>query len=138
MYNKLHRENDIILAKYINYMKKSIHNARINYLKHQKFIQSKEQYLNDEEWLQLSETDNCDHFFVSEKDIEEYFEDENMIKAFKNLTELQKKVMYLNVVKEIPMSTIGKFFKVSTKSVEKTKSRALKKLREYLEEQDND
>lgn len=133
MYKNLKKENDIVLAKYINYMKKSIHNARINYLQHQKFIQSKEQYLNDEEWLQLSDMDFCDHFSFTEKEIENYFEDEKVIRAFKKLTNLQKKVMYLNVVKEIPMSAIGKFLKVSTKSVEKTKSRALKKIREYLE-----
>lgn len=132
MDNNYNKDNDIVLARYINYMKKSIHNARINYLKHQNFIQSKEQYLSDDEWLQLSDIDNCDHFSVSAKEIEEYFEDERIVKAFKKLTELQKKVMYLNVVKEIPMSAISKFLKVSTKSVEKTKSRALKKLKEVL------
>lgn len=134
MYNELKKENDVVLAKYINYMKKSIHNARINYLKHEKFIQSKEQYLNDEEWLRLSDMDNCDHSFISEKEIEQYFEDERLIQVFKQLTILQKKVMYLNIVKQIPMSMIGEILKVSTKSVEKTKSRALKKLRKDLEE----
>lgn len=133
MNNDIKRDKDIVLARYINYMKKSICNARINYLKHQEFIESKEQYLDDEEWLKLSDKDSCDHFFVTE--IEEYFEDEKIIRAFKGLTDLQKRIMYLNVVKQIPMSSIGKFLKVSTKSVEKTKLRALRRLRKYLEEE---
>lgn len=134
MYKNRNNDKDIVLAKYINYTKISIHNARINYLKHQTFVESKEQYLNDEEWLQLSDMDSCDHFSISAEEIEEYFEDEKVIRAFKKLTALQKKVMYLNIVKEMPMSLISKYLKVSTKSIEKTKSRALKKVKEYLEE----
>ena len=133
MSRNIKEEKDIVLAKYIRYMKKAIYNAKINYLKHQKFIESREQFFNDEEWSKLSDMDNYDHFSFSSKEIEEFFEDEKIAKAFKQLTDLQKKVMYLNVVKEIPMSSIGKFLKVSTKSVEKTKSRALKKLKNYLE-----
>lgn len=135
MYKNLKRENDIILAKYINYMKRSIYNARINYLKHQKFTKTKEKYLDYEEWLQLFDIDNCNHFFFDLIELEEYWESEKITKAFEELTDLQKKVMYLNVGKEIPMSYIGRFLNVSTKSVEKTKARALRRLKKYLEEE---
>lgn len=138
MYEIFDRKDDIVLGKFITYMKKAISNTRINYLKHQKYLNNNENSLNEEEWLLLPDRGNYGHFSFSYEDIFEFFEDEKMAIAFKSLTDLQKKVMYLNVVEKNTLSEIGQILKVSKKSVEKTKSRALKNLKKYLEEKSND
>lgn len=138
MYDRFEKKDDVVLARFITYMKKAISNTRINYLKHQIYLRNNEDNLNDEEWLLLSDKDNHGHFSFSYKNIFELFENEKVAIAFKNLTDLQKKVIYLNVVEKNTLSEIGKMLKVSEKSVEKTKSRALKNLKKYMEEKNND
>ena len=41
-------ENDIVFARYINYMKKALLNRKLDFLKHQKYINQKEQTISDE------------------------------------------------------------------------------------------
>lgn len=138
MFEIFDRKDDLVLGKFITYMKKAISNTRTNYLKHQKYISNNENGLNEEEWLLLSAKDNYGHFLFSYENIFELFENEKIAMAFKNLTDLQKKVMYLNVVEKNTLSEIGEMLKISKKSAEKVKSRALKNLKRYLEEKNND
>lgn len=138
MYEIFDKKDDMVLGRFITYMKKAISNTRINYLKHQRYLKNNENTLNDEEWQLLSDRDSNCHFTFSYKNIYEVFENEEVVIAFKKLTDLQKKVMYLNVVERNTLSEIGQMLKVSTKSVEKAKSRALKNLKRYLEDKNND
>lgn len=138
MYEVFDKKDDIVLGRFITYMRKAISNTRINYLNHQKYLKNNEDYLDEEEWLLLSDEDSYGHLCLSYKNIFEVFEDEKIANAFNQLTGLQKKVMYFNVVEKITLTEIGKMLKVSTKAVEKTKSRALKNLRKYLEDKKND
>ena len=100
MYEIFDRKDDIVLGKFITYMKKSISNTRINYLKHQKYLNNNENGLNEEEWLLLSDRDNYGHFSFSYQDIFELFEDENVAIAFKNLTDLQRKKNKIKSIKK--------------------------------------
>lgn len=132
-------EKDFVLAKFISYIDKALLHKRIDYLKHQKHLSEKEYYIEYEEWELLSDEDyNVHSSFISEEKLEEIFEDKYISKAFSKLTALQQKIMYWNIVDGLPMSAISRILSVSLKSVEKAKSRALKNLKKYLEEFEND
>ena len=56
--------DDIVFARYINYMRKALLNRRINYLRHKKYLLEKEIFVSNEEWKVLSNKDNTDHSFL--------------------------------------------------------------------------
>ena len=113
-------ENDIVFGKYINYMKKALAHKRIDYLKR------KETLLQEKEWIVLSvEDDTMRSFFdFSRKELKD---------ALDLLTEKQKKVLYLNIIKKMTLRKIAEELNVSTKAVEQIKARAISKLKKYLE-----
>ena len=59
--------DDIVFARYINYMRKALLNRRINYLRHKKYLLEKEIFVSNEEWKVLSNKDNTDHSFFSDE-----------------------------------------------------------------------
>lgn len=125
---------DIVLARYILYMEKVISNKTMDYLRKKAYKSKREYNLLDEEWEQIPSMDICEHSSFAFDNIEDGFENENLVKAFKKMTPLQKKVMYLNIVEKHTLRKISKMLNVSTKAVEKTKARALKNIRKYMEE----
>ena len=89
-------ENDIVFARYINYMKKALLNRKLDFLKHQKYINQKEQTISDEEWTILSNKGNSVHsFFNVQNNIG--FESSIELKiAIDKLTEKQKQIIILH------------------------------------------
>ena len=55
--------NDIVFARYVNYMRKALINRRLNYLRHKKYLLEKEISVSNEEWEVLSNEDKTDHSF---------------------------------------------------------------------------
>ena len=60
-------ENDIVFAKFINYMKVALSHKKLNFLKHQKYLCKKEQTISYEEWAILSDRDNFAYSFFNSK-----------------------------------------------------------------------
>lgn len=125
---------DLVLARYILFMEKVIANKTMDYLRHKAYMNKLEYNLNDEEWEQIPTTDICDHSSFAFNSLVDFFENPDLVSAYKKLTPLQQKVIYLNIGKKHTLKGISKMLNVSTKAVEQTKSRALKNLKKYMEE----
>lgn len=126
--------NDIVFARYINYMKKALLNKRLDFLKHQKYINQKEQTISDEEWTILSDKGNSVHsFFNVQNNIG--FESSIELKiAIDKLTEKQKQIIILHYYNKKPLNVIAKELKMKDSAVRQLKYKAIIKLKKYMEE----
>lgn len=125
---------DVVLARYILFMEKVISNKTMDYLRHKAYINKIEYNLKDEEWEQISDEDICEHSSFAFNEFGDDFENENLVRACKKLTPLQRKVLQLNIGEKHSLKKIGTMLNVSTKAVEQTKSRAMKNIKKYMEE----
>ena len=116
--------NDIVFARFINYMKKALLHKRINYLKHCKFLKKQELQLEEKEWNMLSSKDNMVHSFFTFK--------ENEQSILKILTEKQRNVITAIYYEEKTIETIAKDLKLTPNAIYQIKFRAMKKLNKYL------
>ncbi len=126
-------ENDIVFARYINYMKKALLNRKLDFLKHQKYINQKEQTISDEEWTILSNKGNSVHsFFNVQNNIG--FESSIELKiAIDKLTEKQKQIIILHYYNKKPLNVIAKELKMKDSAVRQLKYKAIIKLKKYYE-----
>lgn len=126
-------ENDIVFARYINYMKKALLNRKFDFLKHQKYINQKEQTISDEEWTILSDKGNSVHsFFNVQNNIG--FESSIELKiAIDKLTEKQKQIIILHYYNKKPLNVIAKELKMKDSAVRQLKYKAIIKLKKYME-----
>ena len=126
-------ENDIVFARYINYMKKALLNRKLDFLKHQKYINQKEQTISDEEWTILSDKGNSVHsFFNVQNNIG--FESSIELKiAIDKLTEKQKQIIILHYYNKKPLNVIAKELKMKDSAVRQLKYKAIIKLKKYME-----
>lgn len=126
-------ENDIVFARYINYMKKALLNRKLDFLKHQKYINQKEQTISDEEWTILSNKGNSVHsFFNVQNNIG--FESSIELKiAIDKLTEKQKQIIILHYYNKKPLNVIAKELKMKDSAVRQLKYKEIIKLKKYME-----
>ena len=126
-------ENDIVFARYINYMKKALLNRKLDFLKHQKYINQKEQTISDEEWTILSNKGHSVHsFFNVQNNIG--FESSIELKiAIDKLTEKQKQIIILHYYNKKPLNVIAKELKMKDSAVRQLKYKAIIKLKKYME-----
>lgn len=122
-------EDDIVFARFISYMKRALLHKKMDYLKHKKYLLDMEVYMSDEEWEELSETNNFNHsFFYGEKCRNEALE-----VGIGKLSEKQKEVIIQYYYKDKEFKVIAKEMDKDESAVRKLKDRAIKKLKEYLE-----
>lgn len=117
--------DDIVFARYINYMRKALLNRRINYLRHKKYLLEKEISVSNEEWEVLSNKDKTDHSFFYKKDLKI---------ALDKLNENQREVIILYYYENKKIRAIAEKMNMSENAVKQLKLRAINKLKKYLEE----
>lgn len=122
--------DDVVFARYINYMRKALLNRKLNYLRHKKYLLEKEISVSNEEWEILSNEENSAHSFFSEKN----YEKEDIKKAVGKLTEKQKEVIILYYYKNKKIRVIAEEMNMNENAVKQLKLRAIAKLKKYLEE----
>ena len=117
--------NDIVFARYVNYMRKALLNRRLNYLRHKKYLLEKEISMSNEEWEVLSNKDKTDHSFFYKKDLKI---------ALDKLNENQREVIILYYYENKKIRAIAEKMNMSENAVKQLKLRAINKLKKYLEE----
>lgn len=122
-------KDDIVFARYISYMRTALLHKRIDYLKHKKYLLDKEISMSNKEWEKLFNTDNFEYSFLNE----EKCKNEELVKGLKQLTEKQRKVIIQYYYKNKKLKEIAKDTNKDESTVRKLKDRAIEKLRNYLE-----
>lgn len=120
-------ENDIVFARFIKYMEKSLLHRKINYLKHYRFIKKQELQLDQKEWDVLSSKDDMVHSFFAFNN-----KNENKHKILNILTEKQRQVITALYYEEKSVEIIAKDLKLKPNAIYQIKFRAMEKLKKYL------
>lgn len=108
--------NDIVFARYVNYMRKALLNRRLNYLRHKKYLLEKEISVSNEEWEVLSNKDKTDHSFFYKKDLKI---------ALDKLNENQREVIILYYYENKKIRAIAEKMNMSENAVKQLKLRAI-------------
>ena len=111
--------NDIVFAKFINYMKKALLHKKMNYIRDNKWINEKECSIGKIKDLMYSE--NEEHLDLLEK----------------VLNQKEKIVLELHILEKRTYNEIAKKLKVKPESVRKIKYRAIKKIIKWRKDNEN-
>lgn len=124
-------EDDIVFARFINYMRKALRHKKINYHKHQNFLRNKEQNLSIVEGTGL---------FVRDSSVSSFFDFSHnyteLNSALEKLTQKQRVVIINYYYKNQSLSKIAKELNMKSNAVKQLKLRAILSLKRYMEERD--
>lgn len=127
LFIKLHQSDCLKETPYVrSYLLKSLKNILFDKLK---YIQTTI-CIHDIPFYSLSDESNFDHLFPL--DDEEQLLHKQLSKAFSELTESQKKIIYLRYIKELPYKEIAKITNMNPQSTMNSVSRTLAKLKKLL------
>lgn len=102
-------ENDIVFAKFLNYMKRALLHKKINYLRDIKNVIDKE-------------------YSISFYENQLVYEEKVNLNLFNFLNEKEKKVLELHMLKKLTYKEIAKTLKLKPESIRKIQYRAIKKI----------
>ena len=111
--------HDIVLAKFINYMKKALLHKKMNYIRDNKWINEKECSIEKIKDLMYSENE------------------EHLDLLGKVLNTREKSVLELHILEKRTYNEIAKKLKIKPESVRKIKYRAIKKIIKWRKDNEN-
>lgn len=122
-------EDDVVFARFLNYMQIALLHRKLNYEKHNKSIKKQEEKLNYVEWTKIPDkTDNNNPFENLKRDYD------NLKIAIEKLTPEQRYVIINYYFKNKTLSKIAKKLNSNVNAVKQLKLRAVLSLRRYMEE----
>lgn len=120
------------------FITKIIKNTSINYKKKKNYILKKEMYFSNE--LEIEGTIKIEENQLEESiekinylKLEEVFTKKEYYKAMKSLADKEKLVLYLSIIKKIPLKKIANLLKTNENNISKIKYRAKNKFLKNLE-----
>lgn len=105
-------EDDIVLAKFINYMQKALLHKKINYLREKQRVFEQESSLN--------ELDN--YYQINE---------ERKLEILNFLNDKEIKVLKLHILEKYTYTEISNILNLKPESIRKIQYRAIKKIKEW-------
>lgn len=121
--------DDVVFARFLNYMQIALLHRKINYEKHKEIINKKEEKLNYLEWTRIPDKTDADNpFYNLNRDYE------NLEFAISKLTEKQRYVIINYYFKNKSFAKIAKKLNTNVNAVKQLKLRAVLSLRRYMEE----
>ena len=116
-------EDDVVFARFLNYMQIALLHRKLNYEKHNESIKKQEKKLNYVEWTKIP-----DNPFENLK--RDY---DNLNNAINKLTPEQRYVIINYYFKNKTLSKIAKKLNSNVNAVKQLKLRAVLSLRRYME-----
>lgn len=121
-------EDDIVFARFLNYMQIALLHRKLNYEKHIKSIKKQEEKLNYIEWTKIPDKTDNNPFENLKRDYD------NLNNAIDKLTPEQRYVIINYYFKKKKLSKIAKELNSNFNAVKQLKLRAVLSLRRYMEE----
>lgn len=122
-------EDDVVFARFINYMQIALLHRKLNYEKHNKFINKQEEKISQEEWSKIPDNSGKNNPFENLK--RDY---ENLKNAINKLTPEQRYVIINYYFKNKSLPKIAKKLNSNMNAIKQLKLRAILSLRRYMEE----
>lgn len=121
-------EDDIVFARFLNYMQIALLHRKLNYEKHIESIKKQEEKLNYIEWTKIPDKTDNNPFENLKRDYD------NLKIAINKLTAEQRYVIINYYFKKKTLSKIAKELNSNFNAVKQLKLRAVLSLRRYMEE----
>lgn len=121
-------KDDIVFARFLNYMQIALLHRKLNYEKHIESIKKQEEKLNYIEWTKIPDKTDNNPFENLKRDYE------NLKIAINKLTPEQRYVIINYYFKNKTLSKIAKKLNSNVNAVKQLKLRAVLSLRRYMEE----
>lgn len=121
-------KDDIVFARFLNYMQIALLHRKLNYEKHVESIKKQEEKLNYIEWSKIPDKTDNNPFENLKRDYE------NLKIAISKLTPEQRYVIINYYFKKKTLSKIAKELNSNFNAVKQLKLRAVLSLRRYMEE----
>lgn len=121
-------EDDIVFARFLNYMQIALLHRKIDYEKHLEVIKKQEEKLNYVEWVKIPDKTNNNPFENLKRDYEK------LKSAIDKLTPEQRYVIINYYFNKKSLAKIAKKLNSNENAVKQLKLRAVLSLRRYMEE----
>ncbi len=121
-------KNDIVFARFLNYMQIALLHRKLDYGKHLEVIKKREKKLDYVEWSRIPDKTNNNPFENLKKDYEK------LKKAIDKLTPEQKYVIINYYFNKKSLVKIARGLNSNVNAVKQLKLRAVLSLRRYMEE----